>query len=196
MEPMASKPQVLEFDPNNLSKPPRVHTPVWADGTYFTEHSYRGLAADGANGELLLLNINAKSSEQFISFYDGKGVWRAKATIRFPIRACYPQVALHDGAAHVLAIGDIVEPVEEWRTLKFGRLKREWDYVFRRLFYTDAAAQRRPTRSTCSAPPTTVRTCATPGRTCKQGRNDPDCESFSGDIALSSQAAAKDLGSD
>jgi hypothetical protein len=130
------EPQMLEFDPNSPGRPPRVHTPVWADGTYFTEHSYRGLAADGASGELLLLNINAQSSEQFVSCYDGQGTWRSKGTIRFPIRACYPQVALHDGAAHVLAIGDIVEPVEEWKTLKFERFKREWDYVFRRLFYT------------------------------------------------------------
>lgn len=131
-------PQVLEFDPNGPSKPPKVHTPAWADGTYFREHSYRGLAADGASGELLLLNINAKSSEQFVSYYDGKGSWHAKGTIRFPIRACYPQVALRNGAANVLAIGDIVEPIEEWKTLKCERLKREWDYVFRRLFYTYA----------------------------------------------------------
>jgi len=129
------EPQVLEFDPSGLDKPPRVHTPLWADGTYFTEHSYRGLAADGASGELLLLNINAKSSEQFVSYCDAKRTWHAKGTIRFPIRACYPQVALRNGAAHVLAIGDIVEPVEEWKTLKYERLKREWDYVFRRLFY-------------------------------------------------------------
>jgi len=132
------EPQVLEFDPNGLGKPPRVHTPVWADATYFTEHSYRGLAADGATGELLLLNINAKSSDQFVSCCDGKGAWQAKGTIRFPVRSCYPQVALRNGAAHVLAIGDIVEPIEEWKTLKYERLKREWDYVFRRLFYACA----------------------------------------------------------
>jgi hypothetical protein len=35
-----------------------------------------------------------------------------------------------------MAIGDIVEPVKEWQKLKFEKLKREWDYVFRRLFYT------------------------------------------------------------
>jgi len=130
------EPQVLEFDPNAPGKPPRGHTPAWADGTYFTEHSYRGLAADGASGELLLLNINAKSGELFVSFCDGKRTWQAKGAIRFPIRACYPQVALRNGAAHVLAIGDIVEPVEEWKTLKYERMKRDWDYVFRRLFYT------------------------------------------------------------
>ena len=35
-----------------------------------------------------------------------------------------------------MAIGDIVEPVAEWRKLKYEKLKRDWDYVFRRLFYT------------------------------------------------------------
>jgi len=130
------EPQVLEFDPSDPNKPARIDKPAWADGTYFREHSYRGLAADGTRGELLLLNINARTSEQFVSYRDEKGAWQAKGTIRFPIRACYPQVALQNRAAHVLAIGDIVEPVESWKTLKYEKLRRDWDYVFRRLFYT------------------------------------------------------------
>jgi hypothetical protein len=130
------KPLVLEFNPANPAGPAKIHTPAWADGTYFTDHSYRGFAADGVNAELLLLNINAKTSEQFVSYCDSSGKWHPKGTISFPIRACYPQVALRDGAAHVMAIGDIVEPVDEWRKLKFEKLNREWDYVFRRLFYT------------------------------------------------------------
>jgi hypothetical protein len=130
------KPLVLEFDPANPTAAAKTHTPAWADGTYFTDHSYRGFAADGANGELLLLNINAKTSEQFVSYRDSNGQWHEKGTITFPIRSCYPQVALRDGSAHVMAIGDIVEPVDEWRKLKYEKLKRDWDYVFRRLFYT------------------------------------------------------------
>lgn len=130
------QPLVLEFDPQHLDSIPTTHEPVWADGSYFTDHSYRGFAADGVNGELLLLNINARTSEQFVSYRDGSGTWHQKGKIKFPIRACYPQVALRDGRAAVLAIGDIVEPVQEWRKLKFEKLKRQWDYVFRRLFYT------------------------------------------------------------
>ena len=130
------EPLILEFDPNDPSRPPKVHKPAWVDGTRFTEHSYRGLAADGAKGELLLLNINAETSEQFVSYCDAEGKWHARGKIAFPIRACYPQVALRGGAAHVMAIGDIVEPVEEWKKLKYERLKNSWDYVFRRLFYT------------------------------------------------------------
>ena len=130
------QPLVLEFDSQHLADTMKMYSPVWADGTYFTGHSYRGFAADGANGELLLLNINAKTSEQFVSYRDGEGTWHQKGKIKFPVRACYPQVGLRNGSAHVMAIGDIVEPFEEWRKLKFEKLKREWDYVFRRLFYT------------------------------------------------------------
>jgi len=140
-EPVGTKygrcePLVLEFDPTNLSEGAKTHAPAWAEGSYFTDHSYRGFAADGASGELLLLNIHAKTSAQFVSYRDSQGQWQPKGKIEFPIRACYPQVALRNGSAHVMAIGDIVEPVEEWRKLKFEKLKREWDYVFRRLFYT------------------------------------------------------------
>ena len=130
------KPLVLEFDRENLSGKVITQTPAWANGTYFTDHSYRGFAADGVNGELLLLNINAKTSEQFVSYRDSNGRWHQKGTIEFPVRSCYPQVSLRDGSAHVMAIGDIVEPVEQWRKLKFEKTNRKWDYVFRRLFYT------------------------------------------------------------
>ena len=133
------RPLVLEFNPDALASAVKIHQPAWADGTYFTDHSYRGFAADGANGELLLLNINAQTSEQFVSYCDSSGKWNQRGTIEFPIRSCYPQVALRNRAAAVMAIGDIVEPVEEWQKLKFEKLKRQWDYVFRRLFYTYTA---------------------------------------------------------
>ncbi len=130
------RPLVLEFNRKNLQRPFKTNTPAWTDGTYFTDHSYRGFAADGVNGELLLVNINAKTSEQFVSYRDSNGRWHQKGTIEFPIRSCYPQVGLRNGSAHIMAIGDIVEPLEKWRKLKFEKLNRKWDYVFRRLFYT------------------------------------------------------------
>ena len=130
------RPVVLEFDGENLSRPAKERRPVWADGAYFTDHSYRGFAADGANGELLLLNIHAQTGEQYVSYCDHEGKWHQRGKIKFPIRSCYPQVALRAGAGHVMAIGDIVEPVEQWGKLKFEKLNRKWDYVFRRLFYT------------------------------------------------------------
>ncbi|MHC4088308.1 MAG: hypothetical protein ACYSU5_24345 [Planctomycetota bacterium] len=130
------RPLVLEFNPKALASAAKTHRPAWADGTYFTDHSYRGFTADGAKGELLLLNINAQTGDQFVSYCDSKGKWHQKGKIKFPIRSCYPQVGLRGRAAAVMAIGDIVEPVEEWQKLKFEKLKRKWDYVFRRLFYT------------------------------------------------------------
>lgn len=130
------KPLVLEFAPKDLAASPRGNEPAWADGTRFTDHSYRGLAADGPKGELLLLNIHADTGAQFVSFRDGEGKWRACGKIEFPIRSCYPQVALRNRAAHVMAIGDIVEPRQEWRQYKSEKTGSKWDYVFRRLFYT------------------------------------------------------------
>jgi hypothetical protein len=113
------RPLVLEFNPEAIASVAKVHQPVWADGTYFTDHSYRGFAADGAKGELLLLNINAQTGDQFFSYCDSKGKWHQKGKIKFPIRSCYPQVGLRDRTVAVMAIGDIVEPVEEWQKLKF-----------------------------------------------------------------------------
>jgi hypothetical protein len=140
-------PHLLKFSVSNLKRPPKTTPlppflrgntiqPKWVDKTTFTEHSYRGIAADSVRGEILLLNIDAKTGEQCWSFYDANGDWVKYGRIRFPIRSCYPQVELRNRAAHVLAIGDIVEPKEEWRHYKHEKTKRDWDYVFRRLFYT------------------------------------------------------------
>jgi len=130
------KPQVLEFDADNLPDPPKRHLPAWSAEAHFTDHSYRGFAADRRSGELLLFNIDANTSEQYVSYCDRAGHWHPAGAITFPIRGCYPQLALDNHSAHVMAIGDIVEPVKEWRELKFEKLNRQWDYVFRRLFYT------------------------------------------------------------
>jgi hypothetical protein len=129
-------PLVMQFDAARLAAEPIAMVPAWSPGFFFTDHSYRGFAADGSNRELLLLNIHSKLSDQYVSWRDKSGKWHARGVIRFPIRACYPQVALRNRAAYVMAIGDIVEPNEEWRKLKYEHLKSGWDYVFRRLFYT------------------------------------------------------------
>ena len=130
------KPLVLQVDRKQPAAPPRQQEPAFAKKAYFTDHSYRGFGADGATGELLLLNVNARTAEYFVSHRDREGTWRDRGTLAFPIRGAYPQVAMRKGAAHVLAIGDIVEPNEEWRKLKMEKTKAAWDYVFRRLFYT------------------------------------------------------------
>lgn len=127
-------PHLIEFTINNSSLKMKPIHPIWDKGIFFTDHSYRGIAADGIRKEILLLNINAQTSEQFWSLYEN-GNWTNYGRISFPIRSCYPQVALKNHSAHVLAIGDIVEPVDEWRNYKFEKTGSGWDYVFRRLFY-------------------------------------------------------------
>ena len=129
-------PHLLQFLRDKRNAAPTALRPVWAEGVRLTEHSYRGLAVDAENGELLLLNIHAsESGPYFPSFRDAKGNWHPLRPVEFPIRACYPQAILADRAAHILAIGDIVEPVKKWREIKWQVLQRSWDYAFRRLFY-------------------------------------------------------------
>lgn len=129
-------PAVLQFNAQSPGARPVVLEPAWAEGTQFTDHSYRGFAADGVRRELLALNIHAGRGDLFVSFRDRQGAWHARGSIAFPIRSCYPQAGLRGGSAHVMAIGDIVEPNAEWRQLKKEVTGRDWDYVFRRLFYT------------------------------------------------------------
>lgn len=111
-------------------------SPAWAGQPYFTDHSYRGFAADPETGQVLMLNIDAKTSVENACLLSKSGETLGTGAITFPIRACYPQVQLRRGAAHVLAVGDIVEPVEAWKTYKFEQTQREWDYVFRVLYFT------------------------------------------------------------
>ena len=129
-------PHLLEFSAIEPTKAGVPIRPIWDEGTHFTDHSYRGIATDGVNGEILLLNIHAQNGDQYWSYRNSSGNWENHGKIRFPIRSCYPQVALKNRSGHVLAIGDIVEPVEEWRKYKFEKTGASWDYVFRRLFYT------------------------------------------------------------
>jgi hypothetical protein len=130
------EPHLLEFTTEALQHYSGVESyPDWDQGYRFTDHSYRGIAADGQRGELLVLNIDSPTGAQYWSFRDASGEWVKRGRIQFPIRSCYPQVALRNRSAYILAIGDIVEPNEQWRAYKHEQTGRAWDYVFRRLFY-------------------------------------------------------------
>jgi hypothetical protein len=131
-------PQVTRFNFAETGVERLDFTPVWDKEHYYTDHSYRGFATDPASKQALLLNIDAKSSEQNACLLSADGKTLANASVSFPIRSCYPQVALRGNAVHVLAVGDIVEPVEEWKAYKFAQTKATWDYVFRVLYYTSA----------------------------------------------------------
>lgn len=129
-------PHLLEFTFREGGPGIRKLMPSWREAAHFTEHSYRGFAADPQRGELLMLNIDSKTGADHLCLLSPAGETVATGHIQFPIRACYPQVALNNGAAYVFAVGDIVEPVEEWRQYKFKKTGRSWDYVFRVLYYT------------------------------------------------------------
>ncbi len=131
-------PHVLRFDVDSPVPALATVFPDWGVPTTFTDHSYRGYASDRLAESLLVVNIDAQTSKQHYTLIDRHGVTQANGAITFPIRSAYPQVALKDGAAHILAIGDIVEPNETWREYKFEQTGQKWDYVFRRLFYASA----------------------------------------------------------
>ncbi len=131
-------PHVLRFRVDETVPTLAAVMPDWGVSTTFTDHSYRGYASDRTTESLLMVNIDAQTSKQHYALMDRHGVTKSFGAITFPIRSAYPQVALQNGAAHILAIGDIVEPNDTWREYKFEQTERKWDYVFRRLFYASA----------------------------------------------------------
>ena len=119
--------------------------PAWNGQPKFTEHSYRGFAADGRAGSLILFqNIGYTHAEW--AFRDGDGRWAAKGQFAWPwgaeydkpqpIRVCYPDVAVRGRAVHFCGVSDIEEPYAKWRDYKRKLTGKKWDYDFRRLFYT------------------------------------------------------------
>ncbi|GMU91205.1 MAG: hypothetical protein AMXMBFR4_02630 [Candidatus Hydrogenedentota bacterium] len=140
----ACEPHILAFDVDRGPFSPRKLSPQWTGTPTFTDHSYRGYAADPAASQLLMFNIDAETSVQHWCLLSMEGEPLKHGGVAFPIRSCYPQVSLKNGRAGILAIGDIVEPNEEWRAYKFEQTQRKWDYVFRVLYFSstpDIAAQ-------------------------------------------------------
>ena len=140
-----ARPEILEFAAADIRAASKTLLPAWHGEPKFTEHSYRSFAADGERGELLLLqNIGYTHAEW--TFRDQTGAWVAQGQLVWPwgaeyakpepIRTCYPNVALRDRAVHFCGVSDIIEPNPEWRAFKKQLTGREWDYDFRRLFYT------------------------------------------------------------
>jgi len=150
LTPMTAKagpaePQVLEFSIANPEGTFKTLLPVWDGNPPFTEHSYRSFAADGSNRELILFqNIGYTHAEW--SFYDRGGHWSAQGKLKWPwgaeyeepqpVRLCYPAVMLKDRAAYWCGVSDIVEPNKTWRAYKKELTGQDWDFDFRRLFFT------------------------------------------------------------
>lgn len=120
-------------------------TPQWTGKPNFTEHSYRSFAADGPGRELILFqNIDYTHAEW--AFLNNDGQWAASGKLVWPwgtgydkpqpIRVCYPNVAIKNRQVHFCGVSDIEEPYQEWRAYKKSLTGQNWDYDFRRLFYT------------------------------------------------------------
>jgi hypothetical protein len=140
-----ARPEILQFAAKDADQPARTILPVWSGQPKFTEHSYRSFAADGPKHELILFqNVGYTHAEW--AFLDSQGRWSARGQLAWPwgadyakpqpIRVCYPNVALKDRQVHFCGVSDIVEPNEAWRAFKKELTGRDWDYDFRRLFYT------------------------------------------------------------
>ena len=140
-----ARPEVLEFSAKDAGATPLPLNPVWQGTPPFREHSYRSFAADGGAGELVLFqNIDYTHAEW--TFRDRTGKWSAQGKLKWPwgaeydkpepIRVCYPNVAIHDRAVHFVGVSDVIEPYKAWREFKRELTGKQWDYDFRRLFYT------------------------------------------------------------
>jgi hypothetical protein len=131
-----SNPHLLQFDANDAAQAGSTLQPQWEFNPGFNEHSYRAMGVDRVNGEIAVFN-NFGYEQQHWAFLDRNGVWANRGVIRYPQRGCYENVALRDGVCQVQAVGDVAEPNQEWAQWKKANGHRgEWDFVFRRLFYT------------------------------------------------------------
>lgn len=139
-----ARPEILQWTARDLKRPPEIIAPQWQGKPQFTEHSYRSFAADGPGREFILLqNIGYTHAEW--TFRDRDGQW-FNGQLRWPdgreypqpqpIRVCYPNVMLQNRAVYFCGVSDIIEPYPEWRDYKKELTGQQWDYDFRRLFFT------------------------------------------------------------
>lgn len=140
-----ARPDLWWFQARRSDAPVEQTFPVWEGNPKFSEHSYRSLAVDGRRGEFLLLqNIGYTHAEWTLR--DRSGAWSRRGRLmwpegssggsRAPVRVCYPALSLRDRRVAFFGVSDIVEPNIEWRAFKRQLTGQEWDYDFRRLFYT------------------------------------------------------------
>ncbi|MDA1274390.1 MAG: hypothetical protein O2960_10105 [Verrucomicrobia bacterium] len=140
-----ARPRIFQFSTASPATEPQTILPVWDGDPEFREHSYRSFAADAASQEFILFqNIGYTHAEW--TFRALSGTWPARGKIKWPwggeydkpqpIRVCYPNVALKNRAVYFCGVSDVVEPYQEWREFKKEITGQEWDYDFRRLFFT------------------------------------------------------------
>ncbi len=106
-----ARPEILQFAAKRPNNAPELILPVWEGEPKF--------------------NRAGKWTQGKLPWPDGKDYPKAQ-----PIRVCYPDVMLKNRAVYFCGVSDIVEPYPEWRAFKKQLTGNEWDYDFRRLFFT------------------------------------------------------------
>jgi len=139
-----AEPTVFRFDTTDMKAECRREVPVWEGQPGFTEHSYRTVVGDGPGNEVLYMQ-NVGHELAHMSLLTREGRWQSAGELQWPwgseypepqwLRLCYPNVIMRDRAVHFFGVGDITEPIADWREEKHRITGRDWDYVFRRLFY-------------------------------------------------------------
>jgi hypothetical protein len=130
-----SHPHLLTF-PSAMENPDTfVLDPVFSGSPVQREHTYRGIAVNPKNSEVLVFVQDPDSELYHPSYLDPLGVWHGLPDFTFPIRGLYANLSIRDREAHVVAVSDIAEPVPEWREAKYEVLQRRHDYAFRHIYY-------------------------------------------------------------
>ncbi|MBR6748609.1 MAG: hypothetical protein IKM07_06680 [Clostridia bacterium] len=121
---------------------------TWDDPDYrFADHSYRSFAIDDINGNLFFTNqylLKDGGGAHCWTLTDHEFKPLRAGKLKYPVRACYQNIAMRGGETYVFALRDIVEPVQEWKDYKYQVTQQHWDYDFRMVYlnYTpDIASQ-------------------------------------------------------
>lgn len=140
------EPYLLRFEPGAPEGSfPELLKPQWDEDWPFTDHSYRGLAADPARQALFVMHIEGyqwkpgPQGRYHWALRGADGGWPRQGLLEFPLRCCYPCVSLRGGRVDVLAISDVDEPNPEWMAYKRDFAGVAYDFDFRKLYYTWAA---------------------------------------------------------
>lgn len=138
-------PEILSFNAEKLQFPYDRLLPVWEKNPGFMDHSYRALAVDRKSKELILFQNHMYHHAEW-SFMNRRGVWSTNGSLKWPtdtyngkeipLRLCYSNVAIRGKKVFFFSTADVVEPNEAWRTYKKKLTGANWDYVFRRLYFS------------------------------------------------------------
>ncbi len=116
------------------------------ESVVFNDHSYRNFSADRENSQMIIFQNKGYDRAYWVlldengnTIKNGKIYWPYGYDYAKPqrrIRLCYNNVQLKNRAVYIFGTSDILEPNPEWRRYKKELTGRDWDYDFRRLFFT------------------------------------------------------------